>query len=165
VFTESLPSNGVYPAVACVFIVAGMCLPSRCPATEVIRLLPAYSYCRECVYQVVAQQRRLSDCCLRIHSRGNVLTESLPSNGPTRRRIIIYCDVTLSVIVRAITAGMSVDSRYNDGLRAGRPGFDSRQGREILLFSTVSRPALGPTRPPIHWVLGTLFPAVKAARA
>jgi hypothetical protein len=25
----------------------------------------------------------------------------------------------------------------------------------ILLFSTTSRPALGPTQPPIQWVLGT----------
>jgi hypothetical protein len=27
-------SNGNYPIVACVFVVAGMCLPSHCPATE-----------------------------------------------------------------------------------------------------------------------------------
>jgi hypothetical protein len=29
----------------------------RCTATEFIRLLPAYSFSRECVYRVVAQQR------------------------------------------------------------------------------------------------------------
>jgi hypothetical protein len=44
------------------------------------------------------------------------------------------------------------------GLRAGRPGFDSRQGK-IFLFSTVSRPALGATQPPIQWV-----PEVKRPR-
>jgi hypothetical protein len=44
-------------------------------------------------------------------------------------------------------------SRYGDGLRAGWPGFDSRQCN-ISLFSTASRPALGPTQPPIQWVPG-----------
>jgi hypothetical protein len=33
-------------------------------------------------------------------------------------------------------------------------GFDSRQGLGSFLFTTVSRPALGPTLPPIQWVLG-----------
>jgi hypothetical protein len=31
----------------------------------------------------------------------------------------------------------------------------------ILLFSTVSRPALGPTQPPIQWVPGVLSPGVR----
>jgi hypothetical protein len=35
--------------------------------------------------------------------------------------------------------------------RAGGPGFDSRQCK-IFLFSTASRPTLGPTQPPIQWV-------------
>jgi hypothetical protein len=30
-----------------------------------------------------------------------------------------------------------------------------------FLFSTSSRPALGPTQPPIQWVTGALFPRVK----
>jgi hypothetical protein len=40
-------------------------------------------------------------------------------------------------------------SRYRDGLRAGRPRFDSRQGQDIFLLSTASRPILGPTHPPL----------------
>jgi hypothetical protein len=41
-------------------------------------------------------------------------------------------------------------------LRAGRSGFDSRQRLWIFLFASVSRPALGPTQPPIQWVPGPL---------
>jgi hypothetical protein len=47
------------------------------------------------------------------------------------------------------------------GLQAERSGFDSRQGEEIFLFSTASRPALGPTQPPIQWVPGGLSVGVK----
>jgi hypothetical protein len=45
---------------------------------------------------------------------------------------------------------------------AARQGFDSRQCK-ILLFSTASRPALGPTQSSIQWVLwgGTLSLEVK----
>jgi hypothetical protein len=31
-------------------------------------------------------------------------------------------------------------------------GFESRQGLGIFLIATASRPALGPTQPPIQWV-------------
>jgi hypothetical protein len=47
-------------------------------------------------------------------------------------------------------------SQYSDGLRAGRPGFDSRQDQEIFLFSTAIRLALGPTQSPIQWVPGAI---------
>jgi hypothetical protein len=40
-------------------------------------------------------------------------------------------------------------------------GFDSWQEHEIFLFSTASRPVLGPTQPPIQWVLGALSLGVK----
>jgi hypothetical protein len=58
---------------------------------------------------------------------------ALPCSG------LIYDSVAHSVVYR----------------RAGRPGFDSRQGQEIFLFATVSRPALGPTQPPIQSVPGS----------
>jgi hypothetical protein len=40
-------------------------------------------------------------------------------------------------------------------------GFDSRCGLGILLFTTVSRTALGLTQPPMKWVPGALSMGVK----
>jgi hypothetical protein len=40
-------------------------------------------------------------------------------------------------------------------------GFDSWWGLEIFLFSTMFRPTLEPTQPPIQWILGALSPGVK----
>jgi hypothetical protein len=42
------------------------------------------------------------------------------------------------------------------GLTIGVLGFDSRRELGIFLFTTVSKTALGPTQPPIQWVLGAL---------
>jgi hypothetical protein len=36
------------------------------------------------------------------------------------------------------------------------PGFESRHGLGIFLFTTASRSALEPTQPPIQWVPGAL---------
>jgi hypothetical protein len=54
-------------------------------------------------------------------------------------------------------SAVSIATRY--GL--GGPGIESRWGRDFL---HPSRPALGPTQPPIQWVPG-LFPGGKAAGA
>jgi hypothetical protein len=50
---------------------------------------------------------------------------------------------------------------HSDGLRVGRPGFDSRQGHESFLLSTATRPSLGPTQPPMIWVPAALSLEVK----
>jgi hypothetical protein len=34
----------------------------------------------------------------------------------------------------------------------GQLGFDPRQGQRIFPLSSVSRPAMGPTQPPVQWV-------------
>jgi hypothetical protein len=61
------------------------------------------------------------------------------------------------------TYSKSHRSRYSDWLRAGRlRGRSSSPGRvKNFLFSTSSRPALGPTQPPIQRVLGAVSPGVK----
>jgi hypothetical protein len=51
--------------------------------------------------------------------------------------------------------------KCSDGLRAGWLGFDSRQVLEIFLCSRGSIPALGPTQPPIQWVLCALSLGVR----
>jgi hypothetical protein len=52
-------------------------------------------------------------------------------------------------------------AQYTSGLQAGRPGFDSWQGNNILVF-IASRPALGPIQPSL---LGALFLGVKLAES
>jgi hypothetical protein len=36
--------------------------------------------------------------------------------------------------------------------------FDPRQGQRIFPLTSASRPALGPTQPPVQWVPGALSP-------
>jgi hypothetical protein len=48
-------------------------------------------------------------------------------------------------------------SEYNVWPRDGRPGDRGSilgRGERIFLLASVSRPALGPTKPPIQWVPG-----------
>jgi hypothetical protein len=66
-----------------------------------------------------------------------------------RKKLIIF----ITGVGRDSVVGIA--TRYGlDG-----PGIESRWGRD---FSQPSRPALGPTQPPIQWVLG-LFPGGEAA--
>jgi hypothetical protein len=51
--------------------------------------------------------------------------------------------------------------RWATGWTLGVLGFPSRRGLGIFLFTTASRTALGPTQPPIQWVLKALSLGVK----
>jgi hypothetical protein len=65
--------------------------------------------------------------------------------------IQVVCTYTCCPRYSGIPLGYGLDDR----------GFESRQGLGIVLFSTASRPALGPTQPPIQWVPGALSMGVK----
>jgi hypothetical protein len=61
----------------------------------------------------------------------------------------------LRKILELITKpGAGIAQWYSARLRAGWSVFESRQGLGIFLFTTVFRPALGPTQPPIQWIPG-----------
>jgi hypothetical protein len=68
--------------------------------------------------------------------------------------------ICLLNLIRDIDSGAGIAQWYSAGLQADR-GFESRQGLGIFLFTTVSRPALGPIQPPIQWVTGALSLGVK----
>jgi hypothetical protein len=46
----------------------------------------------------------------------------------------------------------------------GRSRFDPRQKQRIFPVTSMSRPTLGPTQPPVQWVPGVLSPGVKRSR-
>jgi hypothetical protein len=56
---------------------------------------------------------------------------------------------------------MKLITQFSPVLTIGVLGFDFRWRLGIFLFTTVSRPALGPTQPPIQWVLRALSLWVK----
>jgi hypothetical protein len=60
--------------------------------------------------------------------------------------------------------GTGLLSQYSVWQRTGRPGFDPRQSHWNLPLTSASRPALGPTQPPIQCVPGALTPGVKRGR-
>jgi hypothetical protein len=51
-------------------------------------------------------------------------------------------------------------SRYSNGLRAGRQGFDSRQGQDFFLLHSVQT-GPGATQLPVQWIHGVIYRGVK----
>jgi hypothetical protein len=75
---------------------------------------------------------------------------------------VVYC--ILQVPVHVMVLGECRGSHHVTlKMKAARSflGFDSRQVLGIFLFTTASRTALGPTRPPIQWVRRVLSLGVK----
>jgi hypothetical protein len=75
----------------------------------------------------------------------------------------LYCNLfiilyNISPSIFLLRAGITSCS---DGIRAGWPGFDSRQGQVFFLFNIALRPSLGFTQPPIPWVSWEISPGVK----
>jgi hypothetical protein len=70
--------------------------------------------------------------------------------------------VTLSIIILLLGPGVAqaVQCLATDWT-TGRSGFDPLQRKEIFPLTSVSRPALRPTQPPVQWVPGVLSPGVK----
>jgi hypothetical protein len=77
------------------------------------------------------------------------------------RKIMDHFLVTpTSVVFLQFNSGILGSSvRITTGLRAGRPGYDSRQGLAFFL-AIASRSDLGLIQPPIQWVSGVLCPGV-----
>jgi hypothetical protein len=57
--------------------------------------------------------------------------------------------------------GTNLTSAVEETIQSWRYNIMSRQELRIFLFTTVSRPALRPTQPPIQWVPGALSLGVK----
>jgi len=61
------------------------------------------------------------------------------------------------IIMKEITKPpIGIDQSIKTSLWVRRPWFDFRRGRwwDLLLYATASRPVVGPTHPPTHWVMG-----------
>jgi hypothetical protein len=61
----------------------------------------------------------------------------------------------------------SLFSRGAGLAQAGRPGDRGSipgRGKGFFPLTSVSRPALGPTQPPVQWVPGVVSPGVKRGR-
>jgi hypothetical protein len=57
--------------------------------------------------------------------------------------------------------GSSVSTVSDYGLDDQAIGLQSRQRQRIYPLAFVTRPALGPTQPPVQWVPGALSPGIK----
>jgi hypothetical protein len=81
-------------------------------------------------------------------------SETVVSYHSTTRRHIPW-DLELNIHRRLNTKSLGQSEGLDDR------GFESRQRLGIFLFTTASRPALGPLQPPTQWVPGSLSLGVK----
>jgi hypothetical protein len=76
--------------------------------------------------------------------------------GGTNSRGLSY--ITIYVLFRSRGSSVSMVSGY--GLDDRMIGVRTRQGQRIFPLTSVSRPALRPTQPPVQWVPGVLSPGL-----
>jgi len=78
----------------------------------------------------------------------------------TSKAVPCYYSGVRSAYVHSMQNGQAgIATGY--GLDDGLSGFDFRLGLGFFLFDTISRPALGPTQPPIQVVPGVISLGVK----
>jgi hypothetical protein len=77
------------------------------------------------------------------------------------RNVCNYLQVYTSLQPKRTTSPYSTAREHNI---FGRSRFDPRLGQRIFSLASVSRPALGPTQPPVQWVPGILSSGVKSGR-
>jgi hypothetical protein len=85
-------------------------------------------------------------------------TRLLVSDCVSKYKTLLFLVFGLNV-TQYLAQRTGIAQWYSAGLRGGWSGVRVPEGAGN--FSTVSRPALGPTQPPIQWVLGTLSLEVK----
>ena len=86
---------------------------------------------------------------------------AFPSSLRNHEMGVAHTVVLISTVGDFLLVECTVDCRLGYGLDG--PVFESLRGQEIVLFSKISRPAVGTTQPPLQWVSG-FFPGVKVAR-
>jgi hypothetical protein len=79
----------------------------------------------------------------------------------TPNRSLLLKNHTPFLIVLSKLLSLFSDIRHSDGLRTGGAGFHTRQRPEIFLYSTMFEVTLEPTKPPIQWTPGALFPGIR----
>jgi hypothetical protein len=88
-------------------------------------------------------------------------------NVNNRRKLVQHSSLQLwnRVYFSYVLAGIAQSvQRQATSWKAKESGFDFRQGQQIFLFSTASRPVLEPIQPPVNCI-GSLFPGGKTAGA
>jgi hypothetical protein len=104
-----------------------------------------------------AQQQCCVQCLTRFSHRSNRQT-SLFTLQSTTKCVIIYSKYNAMLVS---PVAQSVWCLAGLGWTTGRSRFDPRQRRKDFPLASVSKPALGPTQPPVQWVPGVLSPRQK----